>query len=251
MDKLSITQAAAILVDARRTRTTLPGLPERLKPTTLEDAYAIQDEVSRQFGKLIAGFKAIAPAGGEPMRGVLYGGTIHQSPAQLPVTDVPHCGVEAEVAFVYRKPFPPRETPYTRDEVAAGIDACVANEVVSGRYDRQANVSNLERLADSILNGGLVHNQPRKDWQHLDLGKLHVTLAVNGQPVVQQEGGHPTGDPLGVAVVLANLWRDQGGVRAGQVVTCGSYTGLRYINPGDVCTATFEGLGSARVEFVL
>jgi 2-keto-4-pentenoate hydratase len=251
MDKLAISRAAAILVNARRSRTTLPGLPDDLKPTPLEDAYAIQDEVSHQLGRLIAGFKAIAPAGQEPMRGVLYGGTIHPSPAQLPVADVPHCGVEAEVAFIYRKPFPPRETPYTREEVAAALDACAAIEVVSGRFDLKSNVSNLERLADSILNGGLVHDQPRPDWQHLELGKLHVTLAVNGQPVVQQEGGHPTGDPLGVAVVLANLWREKGGVRAGQVVTCGSYTGLRYIKPGDVCTASFEGLGSARVEFVV
>ena len=251
MDKPAIQRAAAILVNARRTRQTLAGLPEGLKPTSIADAYAIQDEVSRQLGKLIGGFKAISPANQEPMRGVLYGGTIVPSPAQMLVSDVPHCGVEAEVAFVYRQPFPPRETPYTTEEVSAGIDCCAAIEVVSGRYDLKANVSNLERLADSILNGGLVYNQPRKDWRGLDLGRLHVTLAVNGQPVVQQEGGHPTGDPLGVAVTLANLWREKGGVRAGQFVTCGSYTGLRYINPGDVCTATFEGLGSARVEFIV
>ena len=40
-------------------------------------------------------------------------------------------------------------------------------------------------------------------------------------------------------------------LRAGQIVTCGSYTGLDYLKPGDTCTVTFEGLGSATVKFAL
>ena len=73
---------------------------------------------------------------------------------------------------------------------------------------------------------------------------------MNGTPVLEQEGGHATGDPLGIAVVLANMMREQGGVRAGQFVTCGTYTGLRYLKPGDVCGVRFEGLGAAEVTFV-
>jgi len=38
-------------------------------------------------------------------------------------------------------------------------------------------------------------------------------------------------------------------VRAGQFVTCGTYTGLRYLKPGDVCRIAFEGLGAAEVMF--
>ena len=77
-----------------------------------------------------------------------------------------------------------------------------------------------------------------------------MTLVVNGETVLDQTGGHATGDPLGVAVALVNMLRDQGGVRAGQWVTCGSYTGLRYLKPGDVCVVRFEGLGQAEVTFV-
>ena len=67
--------------------------------------------------------------------------------------------------------------------------------------------------------------------------------------MLEQNGGHATGDPLGVAVVLVNMMREQGGVRAGQFVTCGSYTGLRYLKPGDVCGVRFEELGAAEVTF--
>jgi 2-keto-4-pentenoate hydratase len=249
MDKQAIDRAAAILVNARRGMEPLTGLPEALKPRTIDDAHAIQDAVSRQLGKLIGGFKAMAPANGDPTRGVIYRGTIFPSPASIPAAMVPQCGVEGEVAFIFRRDLPARPAPYTRNEVAAVLDACAVIEVVHSRFAAKAPVSNLEKLADSISNGALVHDTPTSEWRHLSLGKLHVTLTVNGKTVLEQDGGHPTGDPLGVAVVLANLWREKGGVRAGQFITCGSFTGLKFLHPGDVCGVRFEGLGSAQVTF--
>jgi 2-keto-4-pentenoate hydratase len=249
MNKQQIERAAHILVQARRDMQPLTGLPDGLKPTSIEEALAIQDAVSHQLGKLIGGFKAMAPANGEPTRGIIYGGTIHASPCKLPASTVPQCGVEGEVAFIFRRDLPSRDKPYTRNEVAAVLDACAAIEVVHSRFAQKANVSNLEKLADSISNGALVHDVPRSDWRDLRLGQLHVTLSVNGKSRLEQVGGHPTGDPLGVAVVLANMWREKGGVRAGQFVTCGSFTGLKFLKPGDVCSVKFEGLGSAEVTF--
>jgi 2-keto-4-pentenoate hydratase len=249
MDKQSVERAAAILVQARRSMNPLPGLPEALKPKTIPEAHAIQDAVSRQLGRLVAGFKAMKPANADPTRGVIYGGTIFSSPATIQAAMVPQCGVEGEVAFIFRHDLPNRSAPYSRNEVAAVLEACVAIEVVHSRFAADAGVSNLEKLADSISNGALVHDVPTADWRGLQLGKLKVTLTVNGHPVLEQVGGHPTGDPLGVATVLANLWREKGGVRAGQFVTCGSFTGLKFLNPGDVCGVRFEGLGSAQVTF--
>ena len=83
----------------------------------------------------------------------------------------------------------------------------------------------------------------------MDLAALHVYLSVNGLMALAQQGGHPIKDPLGPAVALVNLMRDSGGVRAGQFVTTGSCTGLRYLKPGDSCTVRFDELGSATVTF--
>jgi 2-keto-4-pentenoate hydratase len=94
-----------------------------------------------------------------------------------------------------------------------------------------------------------VHAAPSDDWRGLDLGKLKVTLTVNGTPALEQVGGHATGDPLGVAVALVNMMREKAGVRAGQLVTCGTFTGLRYLKPGDACGVRFDGLGAAEVTF--
>ena len=250
MNKLDIDRAASVLVRARRDMQPLPGLPDQLRPQTIAEAHAIQDAVSAQLGKLIAGFKAMKPANDEPTRGVIYGGTVLPSPCRLPAASVPQCGVEGEVAFIFRRDLPDRAAPYTRNEVAAAVDACAVIEVVHSRYAADARVTNLEKLADSISNGALVYAPVCPGWRDLNLGALKVKLTVNGETVLEQTGGHPTGDPLGVAVVLANLWREKGGVRAGQYVTCGSWTGLKFLRPGDVCGVTFEGLGSAEVAFV-
>ena len=251
MDRHLIERAAAILVRARRDMVPLSGLPDGLKPTTIDDAHAIQDAVSASLGKLIGGFKAMAPPNQQPNRGIIYAGTIHASPCDLPAATVPQCGVEGEVAFVFRESLPDRAVPYSRNEVAAVVDACAAIEVVHSRYASAAPVSNLEKLADSISNGALVHAAPTANWRGLDLGNIKVTMVVNRKTDLEKHGGHPLGDPLAVAVTMANLWRDKGGVRAGQIVTCGSYTGLKFLKAGDTCKVTFEGLGTASVKFVV
>lgn len=120
-------------------------------------------------------------------RGVIY--DLYPSPARIPASQVPLCGVEGEVAFRFTRDLPPRPTPYTRDEVMAAVDACPAIEVVHSRYEDHATRSPLEKLADCISNGAFAPAATRPGWQSLDLGKLHVILRVNGEIVVEQEGG--------------------------------------------------------------
>ncbi len=249
MDQYAIDKAAALLVQARRDMVPLNGLPEGLKPTTVDEGHAIQDATSKSLGKLIGGFKAMAPPNQPPNRGIIYADTIHPSPCDLPSKLVPQCGVEGEVAFIFRESLPDRAVPYSRNEVAAVVDAFAAIEIVHSRYDIKNPLSNLEKLADSIMNGGLVCAAPNPNWRSLDLETIKVTMTVNRKALKDKNRGHPLGDPLAVAVGMANMWRSKGGVRAGQVVTCGSYTGLDYLKPGDTCEVTFEGLGTATVKF--
>jgi 2-keto-4-pentenoate hydratase len=248
MEAQQIAKAAALLVKARREGALLADLPADARPASVSDAHAVQDAVTAGLGKPVGAFKAMAPANGDATRGVIYADTVRASPARVPAAQVPQCGVEGEVAFVFRRDLPARAAAYTRDEVAAAVEACAAIELVTSRYSSD-KVSNLEKLADSISNGAFVHAAPSTDWRGLDLGQLKVTLTVNGASVLEQTGGHATGDPLGVAVALVNMMREKGGVRAGQFVTCGTFTGLRYLKPGDVCGVRFEGLGAAEVTF--
>ena len=184
MDTPRIDRAAALLIGARRNRTLLDSLAAEATPANVAEAHAIQDAVTAGLGKPVGAYKAMAPAHGEPTRGVIYADTIHASPARIPAVEVPQCGVEGEVAFVFGRDLPPRTAPYSRDEVAGVVDACAAIELVTSRYRNSDAASNLQKLADCISNGAFVHAAPSADWRNLELGKLKVTLTVNGTPVL-------------------------------------------------------------------
>jgi 2-keto-4-pentenoate hydratase len=249
MDRSDIAAAAALLVEARQQRSRIGLLPAACRPRSVADAHAIQDAVTATLGAAVGAFKANAPPGREAMRAPIYAPTVHASPARVSAREMPQCGVEGEVAFRFRRDLPPRAIAYTRDEVAEVLDACAAIEVVTSRFADPDAATLLDKLADCVSNGGLVHGELTADWRGRDLGRLKVALTVNGETILEQVGGHPTGDPLGIAVALVEMMRGGGGVREGQFVTCGSCTGLRYLKPGDTCGVRFEGLGTAQVTF--
>lgn len=250
MDPHRIAEAAGLLAGARLSGTRIAALPAGATPQSVREAHAIQDEVVKRTGAQVGAYKANAPtATSEGVRGLVFAPSIHPSPAVFPTGDAPQCGIEGEVAFRFRQDLPPRAAPYSREEVAAALDACAAIEVVSSRYTDSDTATTLDKLADNVSNGGFVPGALREDWRGLDLGQLKVKLTVNGTTVVEKVGGHPINDPVGVAVALVEMMRNAGGVKAGQYVTCGSYTGLRYFKPGDHCHVAFEGLGEAELTF--
>ena len=57
MEPAKVRDAARLLVEARRTGKRVPGLPQECKPVTATDANAIIDEVTRQMGEPIVGWK--------------------------------------------------------------------------------------------------------------------------------------------------------------------------------------------------
>jgi 2-keto-4-pentenoate hydratase len=247
MTESEIAACAEALANARRSGTQIDALPAL--PSSVAEAHAIQDRVTALLGETIGGYKANTPAGGEPTRGLAYARMIRPSPARMTPAEVPHLGVEGEIAFRFTRDLPPRDLPYTREEIAASVTALPAIEVVSARFRDLSTRPPLELLADCIACGALVPGAETANWSQLDLPRLRVSLLVNGEPVVERQGGHPNDDPLGVALALVNMMRETGGVKTGQIVTTGSWTGLRFLKPGDRCTVRFEHLGAAEVSF--
>jgi 2-keto-4-pentenoate hydratase len=240
--------AVAMLVAARRGG----GLIEALNatPASAAQGHEIQDRVAMALGEPIGGFKANAPPRDEPVRGLIYASAIFASPARLAASKVVHEGVEGEIAFRFLRDLPPRAEEYARAEVVKAMSAFAAIEVVSGRFSDRRSRPPMEQLADCLLNGALVLGGELVNWARLDIANLRVRVWVNGEPVLQHVGGHPIGDPVGVAVALVNLMRHQTGVTAGQVVTTGSCTRILSLQPGDRYEVEFEELGGAELVLV-
>ncbi|HEY0182572.1 MAG TPA: fumarylacetoacetate hydrolase family protein [Rhodopila sp.] len=250
MDQNDIAAASDLLAAARRQHARIDRLPDAVRPRTVADAHAIQDAVTVRLGERVFAFKGSAPGrnAAEAVRAPIYATACFPSPAQVPAATVPQCGIEGEVAFRFRRDLPPRATPYSRQEVVDAIDACAAIELVTSRFADPDSTTFLEKLADCSSNGGFVFAPVVEDWHRLDFTSLKVKLEINGETVLEQAGGHPTGDLLNIVTSFVELMRTSTGVPAGQFITCGSYTGLRYLDPGDRCAVTFDGLG--RVESV-
>jgi len=247
MTSEEIAASVEALVEARRTGRLIEQLPAA--PASIEDAHLIQDRVTATLGEPVGAFKINAPPDKAPTRGLIHARMIRPSPARFTQAEAPHCGVEAEVAFRFLRDLPERDEAYAREEVVGVMAALPAIEIVSSRFrDPQARPP-LEQLADSLINGGFVPGPETRDWSKLDVARLQVTLKVNGETVVERRGGHVADDPVGFAVALVNAMRQAGGVKAGQIVTTGSWTGLIFLKPGDRCLARFEGLGEAEVAF--
>jgi 2-keto-4-pentenoate hydratase len=250
MTPQSIHEAANLLVQARRTSVLLDGLPASCRPADVDEALAIQDATVDALHETVAGWKVGSPLNGKTVRGTIVQSRVIPSGGTIRAALVPLLGVEAEIAFRFDRDLEPRDRPYSYDEIAAAVTAFPAIEIVDSRFRDYKSAPLIERIADCVSNGAFVQGAPQPRWREFDLKKIEARLEIDGDVLVRRAGGHPAGDPLLPAVELVNAMRLHGGVRAGQVVTTGSYTGLNYAKPGQTISAGFEGFGSAAVHFL-
>jgi 2-keto-4-pentenoate hydratase len=250
MNAQALREAVALLVGARRTGVLLDGLPASCRPQGVDDAHAIQEATVAALGDSIAGWKIASALDGRVVRGALLRSRIIPTGGSITAADVPLLGIEAEVAFRFDRELAPREQIYGYDEVADAVSAFAAIEIVDSRFRDYRGAPLIERIADFVSNGAFVVGEGQPRWRELDLVDVAVRLELDGKPIVERTGGHPAGDPLLPAIELVNDLRRAYGVRAGQVMTTGSYTGLHFAKPGQRAAAVFEGLGSAEVQLV-
>jgi len=249
---------AELLVRLRAADVARPArLPPELAPGTEAEAYRIQAGVVARLGGRPAGYKASMPDATQGLSAPVLAGNLLQSPAAIaglahPTRGTACYGVEPEIAFRMGRALPPHadHRSYTRDEVLAAIDSAhAALEICACRVGDFHGGPPLERLADSIMNEGLVIGAPFADWRELDLRRLPLTLRLDGAVVHQDVGGHPLGDPLIPMVWMANHLAGRGaGLLAGDVVTTGSCAGLHELRPGHVAEAIFGTLGGVSLQ---
>ena len=158
--------------------------------------------------------------------------------------------VESEICFRLHANLPSRSKPYGDDEVLDAIASCHPGiEVLQSRYAAPDAVGPIALLADFIQTGAYLVGEPIGEWRQIDFSRMSVRQTVTGQPD-RVATGNPAGGMLRLIVWLANegaAWA--GGLRAGQVVTCGSWTGKTTCKPGGRSVALFDGAAPVEVRF--
>ncbi len=242
-------QLAEKLIAARRDPARrLASLDDALIPPDLAAAYKVQQAVAATFGP-IGGWKVGIP-GGTKMCGALPASGVAASPARLPAISHPYRGIEAEIAFRVGSDLPPRDTPYSRDEVIAALATLhPAIEELESRFVDPDQHGLVTQLADTQSHGGFIFGPGTANWRRLDLTTMKCEQYVDGK-LTKECTGYPFGDIVALVEWLANtgsVWA--GGLKAGQFVTCGSWTGKECVGPTSAVRVAFSGLGEALLSY--
>jgi 2-keto-4-pentenoate hydratase len=264
MDADAVRAAARFFVDARRTGRPIPALPEACRPRDTADVNAIVDAVTAELvdrgDETIGGWKIgfVYSPRQRPMICPLFRSRLFQSPAAVPLALVPSRRIEPEISFRLVQDLPPRGAPYRPAEVADALVACPSLELIDTRFDTTARSiramlddkqTRLEAMADHNTTGAYVTGTPRADWQAFDFAALRAVMRTPDRTVVDTVGGHAFVDPFLPCVVLANEMRHRGGLKAGELLVTGSFSGFFEVAADEPVTVEFVGFGTAQATF--
>lgn len=245
-------EAADLLLNARRTTTPIDDLPAELQPASLEEAYAVQDLIAEAYGP-IGGWKVGAPTPeATPIFAPMPLAWIAASGSTLAGSTWRYRGLEAEIAFLIGEDLPPRTTPYTMEEVIAAIQSChpVIEVLESGLTDPGLPAVRMSMLGDLQMHGGFVHGPAYADWQSIDFTKESVSLSVDGVVRVERTGSNTSGNLLRLLPFLANEGAARtGGLKRGQWITTGSWTGNVQAMAGSDVHVHFDTAGHVSLRF--
>ncbi len=242
--------AARVLYLARRDGRRVPSA--LLQPADRDEAYAIQDATLAAIGA-IGGWKVGARAPGLepacaplPAEGLLPAGALLKGPAWR------LRGIEAEVGFQLGVDLPPRAAPYTVDDMAFAVESVLpVIEVVETRLADWLGAGSETQLADLLSHGALVLGRRRPfapAW--FDLANVEAVLRFGEQIVAHTMGEHPSPDAGSLLAWLANHCSSRGtGLKAGQVITSGSCTGMLFASQGTAVQVEIVGLAPLSVSF--
>ncbi len=259
MERAAIEKAGTMLWDARQNGTQLAALPDECRPSSIEEAYAIQDALTAASGLAVAGYKVGATNANvqakfgvdTPFSGRVFAPFVSASPSVIPRGAVNFYVIEAEFDFHMARGLPPRAAPYTREELREAVaSVSPAIEVPDSRYEDWLTMTAADLVADNAIGAHLTVGAPAAGGLDHDLAGQAVTVRVNGEVVSEGAGANVLGDPWEVMVWLANNLSSRGfGLEAGQVVTTGSAADVVSVSPGDTVVAEFGALGDATVHF--
>lgn len=243
--------AAQILAKRRLLGSSGPRLPEACRPSTLEQAMAIQQAVSRELGAEIGGWKCGLPTPERIVVAPIYTQGIQQDgPCRLWPKDG-HARVEPELAFVLGRDLPARALPYSEAEIDAAIaHTRLALELIASRYSDTTGLPFVESLADGLVNQGLWLGPEVDNELARGASELHLQISDALGELGQHAGRHPNGVPRAPLYWLVEYLRSQGqGLRAGQAIITGSYAGVLTLPLDLPLQIRFAELGSLDVRF--
>jgi 2-keto-4-pentenoate hydratase len=246
---MTASDIAQRLLAARRTRRPIAAA-EHDGPQDIATAHDVQWTVTRALaaGQRVAHWKVGAATCDEtPLAAPIPPPRVLPSPARWIDGPVSALSIEAEVAFRVARDIDTAQAA-TLTPAQAFDRVLVTIEVCDTRL-ADANPAPMWKLADSLSNAGLVVGAEGVAPNAVDYAALHCEVQVDGVVAFDGTGTHPLRDPRVLLPWFLTHAVARAPLRAGDIVTTGSWCGMLPVRAGSRVVVRFAGVGSAEVTF--
>jgi len=259
MDVLLQRELAQLLATLRREGRQQSGLDPRLVPSDEATGYRVAEMVAEELGWEIAGWK-IAATNEEmqkalrtdsPIYGRVFAPMVKPSP--ISVAHATLCSPIPEVEYQARLgvDLPPRGKPYTEEEITAAIASLHPGlELAECRFIHDEAFPPVPAiLADGAGSGTIIFGPPIENWQQCEIKDQEAVLLCNGKQRRKGTAAAALGHPMLPLTWLANeLSRTGIGLKAGQMISTGTLTGMLAPKPGETYVADFGPFGTSKLS---
>ena len=258
--------AAEILAQRRLGAIKGPRLVESLRPTTLDQGFAVQQQVVAHYltehADRVAGWKCLLPSEGKWVVAPIFSSTVFDGSIRAklwPTKGVAR--IEPELAFELAADLPPRSAAYSHLEIDESIKSVrMALELIDCRFAEPSVCDFPELLADGLFNQGLVVGPEVDRDLAYAAASLNIFLGFSEQVAGEGDDGHyhdrhydgkhQNLDPVAPLYWLVNFLRDKGvTLHRGQYVITGSYAGVIDVPLDRLVHLRYEGLGEMSTYF--
>jgi 2-keto-4-pentenoate hydratase len=222
----------------------IEDVPEALVPSDAAGAYRVQSAFAAKIGPAIGWKVGRRSSDGPITRAPLFAARRFPSGTSFPRDAFRLWRIEAELIFRISRDLGPGRT-YTREDIESAVDqVSVAFEIVDSRLAVWPDAPPLLQLADLQAHGAMVIGSGTVPLGGETYKAIPVRVSVDGKVILEQNGGNAAGDLVDLIACLANDLSAAGlGLRAGDLVTTGTFNGMYPLESGHTVSAAFEGVG--------
>jgi 2-keto-4-pentenoate hydratase len=242
--------------DARCTRQKYANLPDSLKPVSIHEAYAAQEEYWRLAESVygpVAGVKVATTTKvmqqimgiTHPCGGAIFSKTIHQSPARISKDEFINVRLESEIALKLAADMPAGKAPWAAESAVGFVAGAMAvYELIEDRNAVYSETQATSMIVENCWNGGVVLGPMTAVTPSSIIG-VKGRQALNGKSVAEGEAENPYATLAWLANLLAQRKRD---LKAGMIVITGSIIPTFSVSPGDRAVFAVDGLGEVVID---
>ena len=264
MEKSNINKAADILYNSRINTKRIKSLPKECTPKSFQEAYAIQDELTKKYlsedkktlviGKKIGCTNEAAKIQlniKDSFFGNMFSNNISKSNTVINSKKYFSPFVEPEFSFIMKNELDIAKAPYSSDIVYNSILAVLPSiELVDSRYEDWTSIGVNNLIADNAVHAHWVYGKEIRELNLFDFNDHSVDLFINGKFIEKGNASAVMGNPINSLTWLINNLAIIGKVLPkNYYVSTGTCTKAIPISIGDKVTADFGKLGIVGFNF--